>query len=60
MASGMALVVHALIAVALIVAYVIVTITEHDGTPLLTLTAGYLLGVGAQAGLRRAGAPPPP
>lgn len=60
MASGVALVVHAVISVALVVAYVIVTVTGHDGDPLLTLLAGYIVGVGAQAGLRRAGAAPPP
>lgn len=60
MNSGMALVVHGLIAVALIVAYTVVTVTGNDGDPLLTLLAGYIVGVGTQVGLRKAGAAPPP
>jgi hypothetical protein len=55
-----ALVVHAAIAIALIVAYTVVTVTGHDGDPLLTLLAGYIVGVGTQVGLRKAGAAPPP
>ena len=56
----MALVIHGVIAVALIVAYTVVTVTGNDGVPLLTLLGGYVAGVGTQAGLHREGAAPPP
>lgn len=56
----MALAVYAVVAVALIAAYVVVVVTGHDGTPLVTLLGGFIAGVGAQAGFRRTGAAPPP
>ena len=56
----MALAVYGVIAVALIAAYTVVTVTGHDGVPLLTLLGGYIAGVGTQAGLKRAGIAPPP
>lgn len=60
---------HMLVAVCLIVAYVIVTVTGHDGNALLGILVGYLGGASAersaQASVRRRRLPgdrrrPPP
>lgn len=56
----MALVVYGVVAVALIAAYTVITVTGHDGVALLTLLGGFLAGVGSQVGFRKAGVAPPP
>lgn len=56
----MALVVHAVIAVALIVAYVALRISGDDANLIGGILIGYLGGVTSQVGLRKAGAAPPP
>jgi len=55
-----ALAIHGLIAVALIAAYVVLRAIGDSGDLVGGLLVGYLGGVGAQVGLRKAGAAPPP
>lgn len=46
---------HTVVVVALVAAYTVVTVTGHDGTPMLGILGGYIAGAGAQAGFTRAG-----
>ena len=46
-----AAIVHTAIVLALIVSYTVLSVTGHDGTPVLGILAGYLGGVGASAAL---------
>lgn len=39
---------HSVVIVALVVAYVVVTVTGNDGTPLLAVLGGYVGGAGIQ------------
>lgn len=49
------LVCHTAVAIVLVVAYVAVVTTGHDGDGLLALTGGYVLGVGASKIISRIG-----
>lgn len=59
-AAPIGLLVHGAVALALITAYVVVTLSGHDADPLLGVLAGYVAGAGTQVGLREAGKAPPP
>lgn len=50
----MALIAHTVVAVVLIIAYSVVTVTGNDGTPLLGVLVGYLGGAATQLGIERA------
>lgn len=52
--SKVQLVVSAVVAVALVAAYVVVTVTGHDGTGLLGALAGWLAGGASQPLVQKA------
>lgn len=45
--------IHALVSVALIVAYLVVTVQGFDGTPLLGVLGGYIGGGAVQGAVQR-------
>jgi hypothetical protein len=48
------LAIHALIVVALIVAYTVVTVANHDATALLGVLVGYIGGAGSAVAVAKA------